>query len=171
MYHTCVSVCTDQHAHMRTSATTISAAVTDCHTHILCCWTMLRCLASTAHWDFEICMDIFTLFVYTPLKHMPALRSANAHAGKASLPSATWSTSCCGSAPQARLLCPQPCGQQARPAVSSLRWEWVNEYETEETTVQFTDSGNDINYYNCTVYSMDNAFPMDTDVCVCVFQF
>lgn len=69
------------------------------------------------------------------------LTSRLMHTGKAGLPSTTSSTSCYGFAPQACLLCLQPCGQWTGPTVSSLRSEWVNEYETENTTVQSTGSG------------------------------
>lgn len=69
------------------------------------------------------------------------LTSRLMHTGKAGLPSTTSSTSCYGFAPQACPLCLQPCGQWTGPTVSSLRSEWVNEYEAESTTVQSTGGG------------------------------
>lgn len=60
--------------------------------------------------------------------------------GKAGRPSATTPTSCYGFAPQACPFCLQPCGRWTGPNVSSLRWEWVNEYKTQDTTVQSTGS-------------------------------
>lgn len=75
-----VSVCSDQHALMRKCNMYICLCVSDSRTLLLWFWMLSRCFSrQTAHCSCEFYTEILTLFVYTALKHMPTLRSANAH--------------------------------------------------------------------------------------------